>query len=139
MRPLSGRIGRRSRPLPVTALRRTLLRALSEAGIILRRRFGKVRVRYKGRANLITAADHASEQRILDVILSNFPDHDFLTEERAPRSGGSDYVWVIDPIDGTTNYAHGFPVCCVSIALLHRGRPLLGGIYDPFRDELFLA
>ncbi|HAH05391.1 MAG TPA: hypothetical protein DCM05_02520 [Elusimicrobia bacterium] len=120
-------------------LRGTLVAALREAGAVLRERYGKVHVRYKGRANLVTEADHASEQRILDVILSRYPSHDFLTEEREPRSTGSDFVWVVDPLDGTTNYAHGFPVFCVSIGLLHRGRPLLSGVYDPCRNEMFLA
>lgn len=124
---------------PRARLRQTLVRALRAGGEVLRARIGRVRVRYKGRANPVTEADHASEGRVLGLILARFPDHDFLTEERAPRRSGSDYCWVIDPLDGTTNYAHRFPVCCVSIGLLRRGRPLLGGVYDPFRDEIFLA
>jgi myo-inositol-1(or 4)-monophosphatase len=128
-------------PEPPPALRATLKRALHEAGKIVRRHFNKVRARRKGgwRANLITAADLAAEQKILDVILARFPSHDFLAEERAPRRGGSEYTWVIDPIDGTTNYAHGYPASCVSIGLVHRGLPIMGGIYDPSRDELFFA
>ncbi len=122
-----------------SALRRTLTQALREAGGIMLRRFGKVSLRYKGKANIVTAADLACERRILDIIAARFPDHDYITEESKPRTGGSDYSWIIDPIDGTTNYAHCFPVCCVSIAVLHRGTAILGGVYDPFRDELFLA
>ncbi len=129
---------RRSSP-PASDLRRTLLRALRESGRVLMDKFGKVKMRYKGKANLVTAADHASEQRILDIVLDRFPDHDFLTEERAPRESGSDFSWVIDPLDGTTNYAHGFPAFCVSIALLRRGSPLMAGILDPVRRELFWA
>ncbi len=138
---LAAAIARFCRPEPAAALRLTLTRALREAGIIVKRHFKKVRAKRKGgwRANLITAADLAAEQKILDVILARFPEHDFLAEERAPRKGGSEYSWVVDPIDGTTNYAHGFPASCVSIGLTHRGRPLMGGIYDPSRDELFFA
>ncbi|MFA6093380.1 MAG: inositol monophosphatase family protein [Elusimicrobiota bacterium] len=121
------------------ALRSTLWTALREAGDIQLKRLGKVSFRYKGLANLVTAADLASEQRILDVILKRFPDHDFLTEERAPKTAGSDFVWIIDPIDGTTNYAHGFPAFCVSIGLSHRGRSLLSGVFDPSRGEIFWA
>lgn len=121
------------------AIGKTLLKALREAGEIVRARFGKVRARYKGRANIVTAADHASEQRILDIVLKSFPDHDFVTEERPPRSEGSDYTWFIDPLDGTNNYAHGFPHCCVSIGVTRRDSPIAAGIYDPFRDELFFA
>jgi len=128
-----------SRPAPAGELRKTLKRALREAGDIVRRRFRKVRIEYKGKANLITAADRAAEKRILALVLGRFPDHGFLAEESAPERGRSEYTWVIDPIDGTTNYAHGFPVCCVSIGLLHRNAPLMGGVYDPFRDELFFA
>lgn len=136
---LARAIASQSRPAPRAALRRTMVKALREAGRIALRRFGKVSLRYKGKANIVTEADIACENKILEVILARFPDHDYLTEERKPRMGGSDYTWIIDPIDGTTNYAHGFPVSCVSIAVLRRGEAILGGIYDPFRDELFLA
>ncbi|MBI5244514.1 MAG: uroporphyrinogen-III synthase [Elusimicrobia bacterium] len=124
---------------PIQALRAALAKALREAGRVLMARFGKTHIRYKGPANLVTEADHAGEQSILDVILSRFPGHGFMSEEREPRSTGSEFTWVIDPLDGTTNYAHAFPVFCVSIALLRRGEPLLGGILDPYRGELFLA
>ena len=73
------------------------------------------------------------------MVLKRFPDHDFLTEERAPRASGSDYVWVVAPIDGTVNYAHAFPHACASVAVVRRGVAVAGGIYDPFRDELFFA
>jgi len=136
---LARAIAARSAAVPVPLLDATLRRALREAGAILRRGFGKVTLRYKGRADIVTESDQASERRILGLIRSRFPDHDYLAEESRPRATGSEYLWVIDPLDGTTNYAHGFPVCCVSIGLLHRGEPLLGGVYDPFRDELFIA
>ncbi len=116
-----------------------LCEALETAGGILRRHFGRVSIRYKGLANLVTDADLKSERAIVGLIRKRFPGHDILAEEGKGRSTGSDHLWVIDPLDGTTNFAHGFPVSCVSIALIHLGSPVLGGIYDPFRDECFLA
>lgn len=123
------------------AMKETLLAALKAGGKHLRRGLGRVSVQYKefGRANAVTPVDHASEQAVLDVIRRRFPRHDFLAEERGTSRTGSPYLWVIDPLDGTLNFAHGLPVCCVSIGLVERGRPLLGGVYDPFREELFFA
>lgn len=130
---------RRSARVPDDELRETLLTALKEAGAVAARRLGKSVSRLKGKANLVTDADLACEERILRIILQRFPDHDFVTEESAPRADGSDYVWIIDPIDGTNNFAHGYPAFCVSIAVARRGKTLLGGVYDPSRDELFCA
>ncbi|MBI3550738.1 MAG: inositol monophosphatase [Elusimicrobia bacterium] len=121
------------------ALRSTLLEALKAAGAIMRRGFGKARIEYKGRANLVTQIDKACEAKILSLILKRFPDHDYLAEERAPRRRGAEHLWIIDPLDGTTNFAHGYPASCVSIGLARGGEPVLGGIFDPFREELFLA
>lgn len=121
------------------AWRAALRESLARGGAVLRRRFGSVTVRYKGRANPVTEADLESQKAILSVLRRRCPDHDFLGEEDARRRTGSPYTWVFDPLDGTTNYAHGYPVCCVSVGLLHGVRPVLGGVYDPFRDELFLA
>lgn len=123
------------------AMRETLLTALKAGGEHLKRGLGRVSVRYKklGRANAVTPVDHASEQAILDVIRRRFPGHDYLAEERGTSRTGSPYLWVIDPLDGTLNFAHGLPVCCVSIGLVERGRAVLGGVYDPFRDETFFA
>lgn len=112
---------------------------LEKAGRVMRKHFGKVAVRYKGRANIVTQADLESQEAILSVIRRRFPDHDYRAEEDAVKDTGSDFMWVIDPLDGTTNYAHGNPVCCASVGLLYRGKPLAGGVYDPFRDELFAA
>lgn len=125
--------------ISIRAFDLVLDQALEKAGGILRRNFGKVKTRYKGKANLVTTADFESQAAILALIRKNFPDHDYYAEESARRSTGSDYVWVIDPLDGTTNYAHGYPAACVSIALIRGGQALLGGIYDPFRDECFKA
>ncbi|MDE2038713.1 MAG: inositol monophosphatase [Elusimicrobia bacterium] len=125
--------------LPLAACRRTLAQALEGSGKILRRHFGRARVSFKGRANMVTQADLESQGWILSLIRSRFPDHDYLAEEDGAKKTGARHVWVVDPLDGTTNYAHGYPVCCVSIALLEGVRPLLAGVYDPFREEVFLA
>ncbi|MHB2025911.1 MAG: inositol monophosphatase family protein [Elusimicrobiota bacterium] len=113
--------------------------ALEKSGEALRRRFGKVLIRYKGRSNLLTEADLESQKIILKIIRRAFPSHDWRAEENDSRSSGSAFLWLIDPLDGTTNYAHGYPACCVSIALLYKNKPLAAGIYDPFRDERFIA
>jgi myo-inositol-1(or 4)-monophosphatase len=119
--------------------RQVLSEALDRSARVLRRRFGSVTIQYKGRANLLTQADLESQQAILSLISRRLPEHDYRAEEKARRDSGSEYCWVIDPLDGTTNFAHGYPVSCVSIALLHRGRPVLAGVHDPFRDERFWA
>lgn len=123
----------------MTLAKKVLLEALEASGNVLRKHFGKVSIRYKGPADLLTEADLASQDAILKIIRRKLPEHDYMAEEKEVRSTGSDYLWIIDPLDGTTNYAHGYPAACVSIGLLHRGKPLLGGIFDPFRNELFTA
>lgn len=95
-------------------------------------------IQKKTELSLVTEVDCECERIIVNIIKADFPDHAFLTEE-SPPEGDSPYRWIVDPIDGTTNFAHGFPVACVSIALEHDGTLVLGGIYDPFRDELFFA
>ncbi|MBI5246955.1 MAG: inositol monophosphatase [Elusimicrobia bacterium] len=115
--------------------------ALLRAGAVLKRHFGKVTYKQKRRADLLTIADLQSQKTILDLIRKNFPQDDYKAEENETRLSGSKHLWVIDPLDGTTNYAHGYPAACVSIGVLNgnSGAPLLGGIYDPFRNELYLA
>ncbi len=114
-----------------------------EAGELLRDLFGKPRkVSYKGKVDLVTDADRASEELILRRITDAFPGHGFLAEEsaggRVPRPDPMpDYLWVVDPLDGTTNYAHGLPIYTVSIGLLVHGVPTLGAVYDPTHDELY--
>ena len=120
-------------------MRSALSEALEKSGKVMRKHFGRARISYKGKANLVTQADYESQESILAILKRRLPDHDYKAEEAAVKSTGSDFVWVIDPLDGTTNYAHGYPACCVSIGLLHKGEPLLGGVYDPFRDECFTA
>lgn len=118
----------------------TVLRqCLQTAGAIARRHMGKVGYDLKGRANLVTKADVACQKAVLDVIKKNFPAHDFLAEENGLKNTGSDWKWVIDPIDGTTNFAHAMPHFSVSVALAYKNDVVLGGVYDVCMDEIFLA
>ena len=111
-----------------------------EAGTLLMKYFHQgLKIEYKGDADLVTAADRASETLIRQRITQQFPAHDVLGEEQGLNDQGSDYRWYVDPLDGTTNFAHGYPVFCVSMALEHSGRRIAGVIYDPTRDEMFSA
>jgi myo-inositol-1(or 4)-monophosphatase len=111
-----------------------------EAGALLMTYFQQnVKVEYKGDADLVTIADRKSEALIRERIRQQWPTHDVLGEEQGLVDTGSDYRWYVDPLDGTTNFAHGFPVFCVSMALEYKGRRIAGVIYDPTRDELFAA
>jgi myo-inositol-1(or 4)-monophosphatase len=93
---------------------------------------------YKGEVDLVTSADLAAEKLIVSAVRDVFPDHAILAEEGGGDQSG-DHVWLIDPLDGTTNFAHGFPVFCVSIALRGPEGLLVGVVYDPLRDECFTA
>lgn len=113
-----------------------------EAGALLMKYFQqhvKVKVEYKGDVDLVTVADRESEALILKRLRAQWPSHDVIGEEGARIETGSDYRWYIDPLDGTTNFAHGFPVFCVSMALEHKGKRVAGVVYDPTRNELFSA
>jgi myo-inositol-1(or 4)-monophosphatase len=111
-----------------------------EAGTLLmdyyRRRIG---FEYKGEVDLVTEADRQSEALIVRRIAAEWPEHEVVGEEGARRDSGSDFRWYVDPLDGTTNFAHSFPVFCVSLGLTHRSEPVAGVVYDPTRDELFAA
>jgi myo-inositol-1(or 4)-monophosphatase len=98
----------------------------------------KLRVEQKGRNDFVSDADLVAEQAVIEVILKHYPDHAIRAEESGAR-GESDYVWIIDPLDGTTNYLHSFPVFCVSVAVAHKGRVEHGAVYDPLRQEFFTA
>src|SRR6202020_1347917 len=111
-----------------------------EAGALLMNYFHQhLKIEYKGEADLVTAADRATEVLIRERIGQQWPNHDVLGEEQGLSNQGSEYRWYIDPLDGTTNFAHGFPVFCVSIALEYKGQRIAGVVYDPSRDEMFAA
>jgi len=116
------------------------VKAAVKSGRFIRNSVGKIeKVSYKGRDNIVTDVDKKAETIILKDILKVFPGHSILSEECAPRIGRTPYKWIIDPLDGTTNFAHAFPFFCVSIALEEMGRVIVGVVYDPMRDELFSA
>jgi len=120
--------------------RELIIRAACEAGQLLMDKFENgVKVSFKGKYDLVTEADHASEAHIVNLIRREFPDHDILAEEGEYGSQNSDHRWIIDPLDGTTNYAHGFPWFAVSIALEVNGRLELGVIHNPYVGELYVA
>lgn len=120
-------------------IKRTLLDALERAGEIIKKNFGKQqKISKKGTFNLVTEIDKASEKAVIELILKRFPGHSILAEE-SPAVKGSEGRWIIDPIDGTTNFAHGFPVVSVSIGFELESHLLMGGVFDPFRKELFFA
>jgi len=114
-----------------------------DAGRVLLEKFGRIEtITKKGDINLVTEADLASEALIIERIRSHFPRHAILAEESGEAiviGSDSEYKWIIDPLDGTTNYAHGYPCFCVTIALEHNGEIVSGVTYDPTRDELFAA
>jgi len=115
--------------------------AATRAGELLRSRFGSLRhIAYKsGPTNLVTEMDGQAEALIVEAIRRRFPDHAVLAEESGASGGATPYRWIVDPLDGTTNYAHGVPLFAVSIALEVEGRLELGVVVDPSRDERFTA
>lgn len=111
-----------------------------EAGALLMEHFDRhVKIEYKGDADLVTIADRKSETLIRERLRSLWPSHDIMGEEEGLRDTGSEYRWYVDPLDGTTNFAHGFPVFCVSMALCHGQTMIAGLCFDPTRNELFTA
>jgi myo-inositol-1(or 4)-monophosphatase len=112
-----------------------------EAGALLMQHFaGRVIIEYKGDVDLVTAADRASEKLITERLRARWPEHDLVGEEGSRSDTGADYRWYVDPLDGTTNFAHGYPVFCVSIALVRKDEQLeVGVLHDPTRDEMFAA
>lgn len=111
-----------------------------EAGVILLENLGKVKeIEFKAKNSLVTEVDKLSEEIIISNIKSSFPEHAIFAEESGRDSITSDHVWLIDPIDGTTNYAHAYPFFSISIALEVRGEVIVGLVYDPVKDEMFTA
>lgn len=121
-------------------IRTVAVEAARQAGAILREYARKgFRVRHKDTLNLVTDADTHSERVIVEAIGRAFPDHLVLAEERGQVGSESSFKWIIDPLDGTTNFAHGFPAYAVSIGVEYRGRCILGVVFDPTRKELFVG
>ncbi len=116
------------------------IRVAREAGALLKGHFGKTQdVQYKGRIDLVTEMDRRSEERIIGRLRATFPGDGFWAEERGRDNSASDRVWIIDPLDGTVNYAHEYPVFCVSIALQAAGELVVGAVYNPLLDDLYAA
>jgi myo-inositol-1(or 4)-monophosphatase len=114
--------------------------AAARAGALVRARYReRQEVVLKGEVDLVTATDREAERLIVEAITAAFPEHGIVAEESAPRPGRDGHRWYVDPLDGTTNFAHGYPHFCVSIALARDDDLLLGLVYDPIREETFSA
>ena len=125
---------------PLDLLEKSAVTAARTAGAVLLERLSSARqIQFKGEINLVTDADRLSEETIVSILRSHFPDHRILAEEGSTGGGSERYRWIIDPLDGTTNYAHGYPHFAVSIGLEREGEMLLGVVHDPVLDELFVA
>ena len=122
-------------------LKNTLLNAVQAGAVQLRHYFnGQFEITNKeGINNLVTEADHAAEKAIIEVIQQDCPDHFILSEETGEIKSNSEYKWIIDPIDGTVNFANGIPICCVSIGVEKEGQMILGAVYNPFINEFYFA
>jgi myo-inositol-1(or 4)-monophosphatase len=118
------------------------VRAARAAGNIIVRnmdRIDRLTVSSKRSNDFVSEVDHQAEQAIIQVLSQTYPEHGFLAEESGTRDSNAEYQWIIDPLDGTTNFLHGFPQFAVSIAMRHKGRIEIGVIYDPVSQELFTA
>ncbi|MBS1597149.1 MAG: inositol monophosphatase [Bacteroidetes bacterium] len=122
-------------------LKETLIKATEAGAKVMQEYFqGNFLISNKeGINNLVTEADHASEKVIFEIIKNEFPDHFILSEEAGELASDSNYKWIIDPIDGTVNFAHGIPLCCVSIGLELDGEMIMGAVYNPFINEFYFA
>ncbi len=122
-------------------MKEVLMKAITEAGEIIHHYFnGAFEIKNKeGINNLVTEVDLLAEKKILEIIQGNYPEHTIISEEVGELVQVSDYQWLIDPIDGTVNFAHSIPICCVSIGLLHKNELILGAVYNPMMNELFFA
>src|SRR3954465_9442886 len=120
----------------------TAVKAARKAASIINRAsfdIDKLTIRKKRQNDFVSEVDEAAEEAIISVLRDAYPDHGILAEESGRTDTKSDYLWVIDPLDGTTNFLHGFPQYCVSIGLLHKGKPTQAVAFDPNRNELFTA
>lgn len=133
-----------SDPIPLSTSRRTALDVAVEAAkgggrILLDGFYAQKQVRFKGHRDVVTQVDVQAEQSILGILQREYPDFGVLSEESPERKSDTPYAWVVDPLDGTRNYASGFPQACTVVALACNERVVVGVTYDPFRDELFTA
>jgi myo-inositol-1(or 4)-monophosphatase len=122
-------------------LKSTLIKAAQASGALIAERInGKFSIEKKAGPNdLVTEVDKASEALIMDIIRQDFPDHFILSEEIGEVKMDSQYKWIIDPIDGTVNFANGIPLCCVSIGIEHEGNMIMGAVYNPMMNEFFFC
>lgn len=122
-------------------MKETLLKAIQEAGTLILKHFnGPFAVSHKdGVNNLVTEVDQASERLITSIIRAAHPDHGIIGEEYGSHDVQARYKWIVDPIDGTVNYAHGIPLCCVSIGLMEDETMIMGAVFNPMMNELFFA
>lgn len=126
---------------PMQPMLNTAVRAARSAGDLILRsadNVGRLQIDQKGKNDYASEVDRLAEREIINIIKAAYPEHSILAEESGQHKG-NDFVWVIDPLDGTTNFLHGFPQYAVSIALKHKGKLEVGVVYDPLRDELFTA
>jgi myo-inositol-1(or 4)-monophosphatase len=120
----------------------TAVKAARKAGSLITRAshdIDKLNIQSKRQNDFVSEVDHAAEEAIISVLHEAYPTHGFIAEESGPKNAEAEFVWVIDPLDGTTNFLHGFPQYCVSIGLLHKGVPNQAVVFDPNRNELFTA
>ena len=122
-------------------IKTTLLNAVQAGAAQIQHYFnGEFKISNKeGINNLVTEADHAAEKAIIEVIQADYPEHFILSEETGELKTDSEYKWIIDPIDGTVNFANGIPLCCVSIGIEKEGQMVMGAVYNPFMNEMFFA
>jgi myo-inositol-1(or 4)-monophosphatase len=112
--------------------------AVLKAGAIQKERYGtEFAIHHKGAIDLVTDVDRACEEAVLGILRARYPRHDFVTEETVLERTGASHLWFIDPLDGTTNFAHGYPFFCASVGLAIDGVRVAGAVFDPLRDELF--
>lgn len=116
------------------------IEAAKLGGEVLKQSYGKVKeIEFKGEINIVTNVDKRSEKLIVELLSSRFPKHSILAEEGTDMAQPSEFKWVIDPLDGTTNYAHDYPLFCVSVGLEKNGEMIAGAVYQPIFEELFTA
>ncbi|MDD4203101.1 MAG: inositol monophosphatase family protein, partial [Candidatus Omnitrophica bacterium] len=121
-------------------IKKVAMEAALKAGAYQQKRRGHIKeITYKGAINIVTDVDKSCEKMIIKHILTNFNDHGILAEESDPRAENAEYKWIIDPIDGTTNYAQGLPIYCVSIGVEYKSEMIVGVVYAPDLGEMFYA